>query len=244
MNSWNAFARLEHFEVKGGSLVALVSLGNPPIPKDGQQKLSTKQTFVRMPTDFLRDFDEEGIEIGSYVELFGNIGGIVKPNPETNQINAYPQIILKGLSKAVPVGCDAVDSFPNTCRLAVLVKFIPEISGEDVTDPAKPLVIYAQVSAKRERPKAGEVDTVRTTDTIPLPCYGKAKEEFVKLGNDALNRAFMVTGSISGRISHIRRKDSTETREDLNPVVSILQASAIQLLPQRMFTTMVQKETN
>lgn len=232
MNILSAFGVLEYFEIKGGSFVALVSLGNPPVPKDGVQNPSTKQFWVRVP---LNDTEEElDVDIGDFVEIFGHLRGLVKTNPINNSQEAYPQIVCKKLQKLVLVGDAAKKDFSyiNMVMVNSIIKWVAPIRDNDKTDPRKPIICYIQVSAKIDN--IDNEAMVRVSDTIPVALYAQAKDEVLKLGTDCINKSFLMKGNVSGRITKISRGDG-EVREDLNPIVSILNIQMTSAASEAMF---------
>lgn len=239
MNIYSAFGVLEYFEIKGSSFVGLVSVGNPPVPKDGIQNKSTKQFWVRVPTK-----DVEGgldVDIGDFVEIFGHVKGLVKTNPENNKQEAYPQIICKKLQKMVVVGDVAKKdiSFTNILMVNGIIKWVANSDDKDKTDPRKPIICYIQVSSKIENIDASAM--VRASDTIPVALYNQAKDEVLKMGTDCLRKAFLMRGNISGRITKISRGDG-EVREDLNPIVSILNIQATNIASEAMFVKSINSD--
>jgi hypothetical protein len=232
MNIFTGFGVLEYFEIKGGSLVGLISLGNPPVPKDGVQNLSTKQFWVRVP---LKEAEEElDVDIGDFVELFGHIRGLVKTNPVNNSQEAYPQIVCKKMQKMVLVG-DASKkdiSYINMVMINAIIKWVAPIKDVDKTDHRKPVICYMQVSTKLDN--IDDQAMVRSSDTIPVALYTQAKDEILKMGTDCLNKSFLIKGNVSGRITKISRGDG-EVREDLNPIVSILNIQPTNIAGETMF---------
>lgn len=233
MNVFIGFGVFEYFEVKGSSLVALISFGNPPIPKDGVQSQSTKQFWVRMPIE--KGQPSIDVDIGDYVEVFGHVKGLVKTNPVNNKQDSYPQVVAKSISKLVPIGSPKRNEieYTNVLMINGYIKWVAPVSDADKVNPRKPIIAYVQVSSKiNSDEKEG---LVRASDTIPLAMYGAAKDHILKHGKSVLNNAFIMRGNVSGRVTKIARDGGKEIREDLNPIISVLSLQPGNLAPESMF---------
>jgi len=250
MNVTIFFGKLVYLEIKKGSVILLISLSKPAKPKDDVQNKTPRQIWVRMP---IAKFPSElGLQNGDEVEVFGNVNSTVIRNQVTGEEELYPEIVAHSINRATQVGDIPKDEQKlfSIVILSVCIKYIVPISPEDEGDGRKPLMVYAQISAERERPSADTPVDFRRSDTLAIPFFRGAKDHLLKemQRQSMIGKGLIINGSLSGRITNRKKKillDELDEegqpkiefiqKEFFHPVITALTAQITPVLSERMF---------
>lgn len=232
MNVFLCHGKVKAIELKGDSF--LILLQNAPDKLDPEKPIqSTRKFTVRLRKDrFPSDFE---VEVGMLLEVFGHVGGICKHNMKDGSDYAYAEVMASSISPASlidPPG-NGREKYLNRFMCSGILRYLLEPE----TDHKKPLVGYVQVSAMRPRLDS-EKPAFRKTDTIPVKFFGQAKEAILKANADdnALSKAFFMTGHVNGILTLAPNKDGSQLRNELHPQVIISHVEVSPSVPEAMLS--------
>lgn len=226
MNVYVAHARILHKEppkVEGRSGLMILKVGRDK-PETEALIQSVNQVIVRIPPYLTAR--AERMEVDSYVEVFGHIGGIVRRSPVDGKQHLGSEIVVSNLQPAVAVddGPDMEQRLFNRWISIGLMRGVRTPSRENL-----PATAYVQIG----RDRADKGRGFQHSGVVPMLAYGKQIE---RMGVFPEGASVHLEGRVTGLLRRVPKPGAEGGFESVLDAGLIIERSyPTALVAQRLF---------